>query len=603
MTAILDLAQEWLRLDKDPTTRAEMQELLNRNDQVELESRLRKRIAFGTAGKLGSVTWHYGPDFCSHQGGLRARMGAGFSRMNSLTVIQTSQGLAAYLLKTVPSAASKGVVIGFDARHNSRRFARLAAAAFIAKGIKVWWYELLAHTPLVPYGVKELHAAAGVMVTASHNPAQDNGYKVYWSNGCQIIPPHDGNIATSILSNLEPLSWDDMLVYDKLKPPVTDVYDRVRNSYFAAVARAIKFNTPRDAEGIPFMYTPMHGVGLPYMTQVMDILGVLKDMTVVQEQARPDPDFPTVKFPNPEEKGALDRACRAADRSDISLVIATDPDADRLAVAEKLECGRWHQFTGNQLGVLLASRFISNPQTKGYLKSMAMLNTTVSTGMLRAMAEKEGFAFEETLTGFKWLGNKALELEAKGVQVKLAFEEAIGYMIPSIVHDKDGISAAALFVVSMWQWWVFDQVTPWEKLQQLYRTYGYFETANTYLLSPDPTTTERVFARIRQLGDPYPQCLGSRKIQRWRDITLGWDSGTDTHAPVLPVTPDSQMITCELEDQVRLTMRSSGTEPKIKVYVECQGESATVARAGANQVLSDLLREWLQPQENGLKQA
>lgn len=193
-----------------------------------------------------------------------------------------------------------------------------------------------------------------------------------------------------------------------------------------------------------------------------------------------------------------------------------------------------------------------------------MLNTAVSTGMLRAMAESEGFLYKETLTGFKWLGNKAFELEAQGYKVALAFEEAIGYMIPSIVHDKDGISAAALFVVSMYQWRNQEQVTPWGKLQKLYKMYGHFETANTYLLSPDPATTRRVFTSIRELGDPYPPTLGLRKILRWRDFTLGYDSGTDNHVPLLPVLADSQMITCDVEGNVKFTIRSSGTEPKIK---------------------------------------
>lgn len=221
-------------------------------------------------------------------------------------------------------------------------------------------------------------------------------------------------------------------------------------------------------------------------------------------------------------------------------------------------------MTGNQLGILLASRALTNAKKAGNLKKLAMLNTTVSTAMLRSMAKSEGFHYEETLTGFKWLGNKAIELETQGFQVELAFEEAIGYMIPKILHDKDGISAAALFLIAMYDWKKKEHLTPLGKLQQLYKKYGYFETANTYLLSPDPVTTGKVFAKLRELGDPFPSSLGDRKILRWRDLTRGYDSGTDDHVPLLPVVADGQMITCELEGQVKFTIRSSGTEPKIK---------------------------------------
>lgn len=229
-----------------------------------------------------------------------------------------------------------------------------------------------------------------------------------------------------------------------------------------------------------------------------------------------------------------------------------------------LRRGIWHQLTGNQLGILLASRMLSISRQAGTPQKFAMLNTAVSTAMLRSMAEVEGVYYEETLTGFKWLGNKAIELESQGYDVRFAFEEAIGYMIPSIVHDKDGISAAAFFLDAARSWKEQEGLTAWEKLQQLYERYGYFETANTYLLSPDPARTAQVFALIREREDPFPSHLGRRKILRWKDLTVGYDSGTDDHVPTLPAVTDGQMIWCELEGSVKLTMRSSGTEPKIK---------------------------------------
>ncbi|KAF2134467.1 phosphoglucomutase-like protein [Dothidotthia symphoricarpi CBS 119687] len=579
---IQELAREWLELDEDKSTTDEINKLLADGDTNELEKRLRYRIAFGTAG-------------------LRGPMQAGFACMNSLTVIQASQGLAAYLLKTEQNVKTRGVVIGRDARHNSEKFARLTAAAFVAKGIKVWWYETISHTPMVPFGVRELNAAAGVMVTASHNPAQDNGYKVYWSNGCQIIPPHDSGIAESIIENLKPVTWDTSVVESSLLVEgslglVTDTYHRA-----VLYAANLENHNIKISKDIRFVYTPMHGVGLPAMMQCVETLGIASQITVVEAQALPDPDFPTVKFPNPEEKGALDLAIETAEKASTRLILASDPDADRLAVAEKTG-DKWHIFTGNQLGILIGSYIFERYPASKPRDKLAMLASTVSSRMLAALAKKEGFHFSETLTGFKWLGNIARQLDAQGYNVAYAFEEALGYMIPQTVHDKDSISAAAVFLTAASEWSA-QGLTPYAKLQQLYEYLGYFEDANTYLVSPSPAVTTSVFTAVRALDSPHPTTIGSRKIVRWRDLTLGYDSRSKDHTPDLPVDSSSQMITCELDDGAVFTVRGSGTEPKIKLYIECQGKSSEEAKSGANEILQDLLREWFKPEENGLRLA
>jgi len=453
------------------------------------------------------------------------------------------------------------------------------------------------HTPLVPFGVEELNAVAGVMITASHNPAKDNGYKVYWSNGCQIIPPHDIGIAESILQNLEPMTWDTEVLENSLL--CEGALGHVRDAYFRQVHEAA-VPSPKGTD-IRFAYTAMHGVGLPYMTRAVRDLGLESNMVIVEQQAHPDPNFPSVQFPNPEEKGALDIAMDTADRHSVALILASDPDADRLAVAEKVG-GRWHQFTGNQLGILLASHLFDTYPPEHPRDKLAMLASTVSSQMLLVMAQKEGFHFTETLTGFKWLGNVALDLEADGYKVRFAFEEAIGYMIPSVTHDKDAVSAAAVFL-SAAAIWKKQGLTPYAKLQQLYQRYGCFEDANTYLISPSPETTEAVFASIRALGSPYPKRLGKRKIVRWRDLTgEGYDSETHDHRPKLPVSKD-QMITCELEGGVRFTARASGTEPKIKLYIEGRAGMSGEAKGKAEEVLADLLTEWFEPEEYGLRLA
>ena len=581
MDSIQDLARQWLRQDKEESTRREIENLVKLSDSSELEGRLRKRIAFGTAG-------------------LRASMRAGFAYMNSLIVLQTSQGLAQYILDQSPDLHGNKeptkIVIGHDARHNSEKFARLAAAAFLAKGLTVLWFGKLVHTPMVPFAVKYYGAAAGVMVTASHNPKNDNGYKVYWSNGCQIIPPHDAVIAAAIERVNEILSWDTSVVDHS--PMVRNISEEATTAYFDSIHPLVT-SSPSTQQDKPFMYTPMHGVGLPFMERIAEMMRMDECMRIVDAQAKPDPEFPTVPFPNPEEKGALDLAKQDAVRSACHLIIANDPDADRFAVAERLGTGEWHQFTGNQVGVLLASHVLET--YTGDKNKLAMLASTVSSRMLAAMATKEGFYFKETLTGFKWLGNIAQDLRRDGYEAAFAYEEAIGYMFPSVVWDKDGIATAAVFLTAYLRW-TEQGLTPWKKLQTLYEKYGYFEDANTYLISPSPEITSGVFEDIRKLNDgSRPEYIGRRKIHRWRDLTIGHDSATTDNIPDLPVDASAQMITCELEDVV-FTTRGSGTEPKIKLYVEGRANLSEEAKSLANDVLQDLMKEWFRP-EYGLRLA
>lgn len=291
-------------------------------------------------------------------------------------------------------------------------------------------------------------------------------------------------------------------------------------------------------------------------------------------------------------------AIHSANRHGVSLILASDPDADRLAVAEKVN-GEWRQFTGNQLGILLASH-IMDTYTKPREK-LAMLASTVSSRMLATMAAAEGFHYTETLTGFKWLGNVALDLDTQGYDTRFAFEEAIGYMIPGVVHDKDAVSAAATFLTAVVKWkQATPPLSPWTKLQQLYQKYGFFAEANTYLVSPFPVVTNKIFTSIRGLASPFPSHLGKRKILKWRDLTHGWDSSTRDNKPTLPSDPDSQMVTVEVEGDVRFTIRASGTEPKIKMYVEGKAKSTEKAGHAAKEVQEDIVREWLKPEEYGL---
>ncbi|RKP37895.1 Phosphoglucomutase/phosphomannomutase [Dimargaris cristalligena] len=532
-------------------------------------------------------------------------MEAGFSRMNELTVTQASQGLCQYVQATVPDAVARGVVIGHDHRHHSRAFAECTATAFLRQGFRVHFHEVLVHTPLVPFAVKQLGAACGVMITASHNPKADNGYKVYWANASQIIPPHDSGIAQAIAANQAPwgprLSRDEIIHHARCQV----ISRSMTEAYFKQVATLASHLEANPTTSLRFVYTPMHGVGTPYAEQAFAAFN-LPPFVTVPEQASPDPDFPTVKFPNPEEKGALDLAMATASSHQIRLVLANDPDADRFALAECQPNGEWIVFTGDQIGTMLAHYVVTQTKaTNPVSKPLAILNSTVSSKMLAALARKEGIHYEDTLTGFKWLGNRALALDEEGYNAIFAYEEALGYMMGSVVPDKDGVTALALMAEMACQ--LHEQnLTISQHMEQLYERYGYFVSGNGYYVCHNPAVIKKAFAAIRfgetersvdrfyfqvREGEPalrYPKQLGLARVVGIRDLTYGFEcpnldllttlEGVDT-TPKLPTSAGSEMITFTFDNQCTLTLRTSGTEPKIKYYLEGSGTSRDAVQA------------------------
>ncbi|KAJ1960090.1 hypothetical protein IWQ62_004361 [Dispira parvispora] len=584
LPTIHELVQRWLSLDKNDVTRQEISQLYEQQEWSTLEDRLRNPIQFGTAG-------------------LRASMAAGFSRMNNLTVTQASQGLCTYVAENIPEARKRGVVIGYDHRHHSRTFAECTATAFLTKGFQVYLHDRLVHTPLVPFAVRHLHAACGVMITASHNPKADNGYKVYWENACQIIAPHDKGISQAIAANQEP--WQEPFTGEELAqhPQCTKITERIVLAYFEAVRSLVSHPNDNRKTNLRFVYTPMHGVGQPFARQALETFG-LPMFVPVPAQAEPDPDFPTVKFPNPEEKGALDLAIRTAEEQGLSLVLANDPDADRFALAEKQSNGRWVVFTGDQIGVMLGHYVTTNQRGS---RPLAVLNSAVSSRMLAAMAREEGVHYEETLTGFKWLGNQALALSNQGYDAVFAYEEALGYMMTHIVPDKDGITAMVLMAELCCQLHAKGQTVA-QHMDSLYDRYGYFFSANSYVICNNAKKIQKAFANIRY-GDQgqtstsedrytftrkdgptlrYPRQLGEAKVTFIRDLTEGFECGnlversstdvTQDNVPSLPVSSSSEMITFGLDNQCVLTLRTSGTEPKIKYYLEGSGKERSAVQ-------------------------
>ncbi|KAJ2909369.1 hypothetical protein GGI21_001954, partial [Coemansia aciculifera] len=462
-------------------------------------------------------------------------------------------------------------------------------------------------------------------------------------NGAQICPPIDEAIARSIGENQElgPHSWDiDGVESD---PNVEDVTQRMMDAYFEAAAGSLASAGDREANSctaLRYVYTPMHGVGAPFAARMLTAFG-LPPFVPVPEQMSPDPDFPTVAFPNPEEKGALDMAKGVADAQGVGLVLANDPDADRFAAAEKQPDGSWFVFTGDQLGTIFAAAVLAKARAAGIPdERIAMVNSTVSSRMLAVMAKAEGFRYADTLTGFKWMANELIALQRQGLFVGFGYEEAIGYMIHDHVLDKDGITALAVFVQLAAQLHA-EKKSVVGFLEEQYARYGYFVSANSYFVCPDPVVTSRIFTRIRYgssfyvdddgddegverfefvrdwQGDTlqYPRTIGGFPVSYIRDLTTGFemhdvDSLSATAAtaeaplriardeclPVFPVSGSSHMVTFETRNGGRLTMRTSGTEPKLKYYLEVRnqdndrGAAARDLETMVNAVANELVR-------------
>jgi len=615
--------ENWLRIDPNRASRAAL-EKLGRTDPKGASGLFpssgdpQERIEFGTAG-------------------LRAAFGPGPLRMNDVTVMQTAQGLLRQLTRDFGEEAmkSRGVVIGYDHRESrewglsSKGFALGAACVFLARGYKVYLMDELCPTPFVPFAIQEFKAVAGFMMTASHNPKDDAGFKVYWDNACQLVAPKDEQVTKQILTDLtidpkaiELLGKDEQAVLDLCQITSQGLVQRIAKSYVAtATAKLCRFPKENARQKKRICYTAMHGVGLPFEAQLFEAFGH-PQFVRVPAQAEPDPDFPSVPFPNPEEKGALNLATKYASEHGCELVIANDPDADRCAVAEYDPSSRsWVMFSGDEIAALFAwwelemrdrrQQDTSSNEVKNRpeRRKSAMVVSAVSSGFVRAMGEKRDCEVFEALTGFKWIGTKALELRTKhNYEVLFTYEEAIGFCLGDVICDKDGITAGAVFA-EMYNFLVSKGQTCFGKLDELRQQYGYFLTQNGYIKTSSP----KAFFMAMRHGGRYASVVGRIankpfKVKRLRDLDRKSyiDTAEPDGTPKLPFS--SNMITFYLEPlvpaepsdlgkyHVRVTLRASGTEPKLKYYVEANGPDPVKVRqvcsdVVASAVLGDLLND------------
>lgn len=586
---------QWLQWDKNPKTRGQIESLLRDGKNKELRERLCSRMSFGTAG-------------------LRSAMGAGFSRINDLTIIQTTQGMYHYLERSFPDLKSRGVVVGYDTRGqagsncSSERLAKLTAAVLLSRGVQVYLFSRYVPTPFVPYTVQKLRAVAGVMVTASHNRKEDNGYKVYWENGAQITSPHDKEILKCVEQSPAPWAESWSMNLADTSPLIGDPLQGVIESYMADLRTVCFHRELNQKTRLRFVHTSFHGVAHDYVQSAFRVFGFNPPIPV-PEQKDPDPNFSTVKCPNPEEgESVLALSLRLAEKEGARVVLATDPDADRLAVAELQDSGRWKVFTGNELAALLGWWMFFCWDKSGAaskVEDVYMLATTVSSAILRALASKEGFQYQETLPGFKWIGNRVKSLLDENKTVLFAFEESIGFMCGTAVLDKDGVSAAAV-VAEMATYLDSVRMNLEQQLIRIYETYGYHISETSYFLCYDPSTIKRIFERLRNYSGPkqYPQACGAYGVLHVRDVTMGYDSGQQNKKCLLPVSKNSQMITFTFQNGCVATLRTSGTEPKIKYYAEMCGAPGQGDRSflegELKKVIQALVGEFLEPSKNGL---
>lgn len=552
-TDMLERARSFLAHDPDPQTRQELASLLSRaasENQAEQEAAL-KDLKNRFAGPLEFGT-----------AGLRGLIGAGESYMNRAVILRTTHGLGRYLLDQLGGEAKqRGVVIGYDGRRMSREFAQDTACALHALGIPSFLSERPCPTPLTAFALTHLGAAAGVMVTASHNPPQYNGYKVYWGNGAQIIPPHDTGIAASIerAPFADEVPRSDFSEAQK-SGAVRMFGDAVDSVY---VNELLKLSVQKGGDrSIPIVYTPLHGVGNRLVQKTLAEAG-FSNVQTVPEQAEPDGAFPTVDFPNPEEKGALDLALSLARKNDAALIIANDPDVDRLAACVRDPDGHYVQLTGNQLGVLLGHYLL----THGPAGDRIVLASLVSSPMLGVIAKAMSVRYEETLTGFKWIANRAMELERKtGARFVFGYEEALGYTVGPLVRDKDGIGAALLFcelaaVLHTQEKTLLDQ------LAILARRYGVFVSGQRNLTMPGVDGIAKIGAMMDRLRASSPQHIGDFSVTAVSDLLTGTKRSADGATGTVEL-PSSNVLVFDLEGGHRVIARPSGTEPKIKFYFD-----------------------------------
>ena len=554
--AILTRAKAYITREKDAYFKGEVEKLIASEDWDELADRFYQNLEFGT-------------------GGLRGVIGGGYNRMNTLVVKSATQGLATYLRKAFPEKAAAGelsAVIAFDSRRYSAQFAEAAALILGANGIRAYLFSGLRPTPELSFAIRALGCDTGIVVTASHNPARYNGYKAYWNDGSQVIPPHDEGIIREVnwVTDINEIDRETALSKGLLK-----IIDKEIDAPYQAMVRGRLFRPglmKEKGREVKIVYTPLHGTGAFHVEAVLGSLGL--NVITVPAQREGNGEFPTVSFPNPEEAPALALALKLGKEVGADVVMATDPDADRLGIAVPDKTGSFVLVTGNQLGTLLADYiFLSLKETGKMPGKAAMVNSIVTTGMQKLLARSYGAECLECLTGFKWIADIWRKSEAAGSPtVVYGTEESYGYLVENEARDKDGVSAAAL-TAEMTLYWRSMGKSLLDRLDELYHITGYWQEMgiSKYFQGPEgPGIMKGIMETYRKSP---PAALGGIEVEKVRDILDSvWKYPSDS-SRVDPVDlPKSDVLQFYLKDGTIVSARPSGTEPKIKFYATCRAE-------------------------------
>jgi phosphoglucomutase len=548
LAQVTDKAKSWLVGNYDAETKQEVQNMLNNDDKSALIDAFYKDLEFGT-------------------GGLRGIMGAGSNRMNIYTVGAATQGLSNYLLKEFADLDQIKVVIGHDCRNNSRKFAEISADIFSANGIKVYLFDSLRPTPEVSYAIRKLGCQSGIMVTASHNPKEYNGYKAYWNDGAQVLAPHDRNI----IAEVNRIASVDDIKFTGNKALIEIIGEDMDNAFIEEVKKLILSpDTIKRQHNIKMVYTPIHGAGITLVPQTLKAIG-FTNVIHVPEQDVISGEFPTVDSPNPEEPDALDMAIKKAIETDADFVMATDPDGDRIGTAIRDNEGNFMLVNGNQTMLIFLYYLMTKRKELGLITGKEfVVKTIVTTELVKKIADKNGIEMYDCYTGFKWIAQIIRENE--GIKKYIGGgEESYGFLAGDFVRDKDSVSACAIFA-EIAAWAKDNGKTMYELLQDIYIEYGYSKEVGISLVRKGKEGADEIEAMMKNFRTNPAKTLGGSPVTLIRDYGKleGFDFLRNEQISLeMPTT--SNVLQYFTQEGTKLSIRPSGTEPKIKFYIEVHG--------------------------------
>ncbi|MGN5955587.1 phospho-sugar mutase [Sphingobacterium lactis] len=533
--------QQWTSNEYDPETIAEVKKLVDQNEETELLDSFYKELEFGT-------------------GGLRGIMGVGSNRMNKYTIGKATQGLANYLKKQFPDQQLK-VAVSYDSRNNSQSFGHLVADVFSANDFQVYLFQELRPTPMLSFAVRHFGCQGGVMLTASHNPKEYNGYKAYWNDGGQLVAPHDKNV----IKEVDAIQSVSEIKFERKAENIKLVEADFDDIYVAANLKlSINPGAVKAQKDLKIVYSPIHGTGVTIVPKMLEAWG-FNNIHVVEEQAEPNGNFPTVVYPNPEEEEAMSIAMKKGEELDADVIMATDPDADRVGVAIKLPSGEYQLINGNQIGSLLTYYVLSCKKAAGALKpNDYIVKTIVTSNLFSDIAKSFDVNYYETLTGFKFIGEVMTQLEGKEKYL-VGGEESYGFLVGDLVRDKDAVNACA-FIAEMCAYFKNEGKSLFDVLLSLYVEYGYYKEKLISLTKKGKAGADEIKQMMSDLRADLPKSLGGIAVAEVRDYQQSEATDMKTGSKTKIDLPKSDVLQFITVDGDVISARPSGTEPKIKFY-------------------------------------